>query len=143
MTLHHTSSAPKHVICRLLRSPLPLFSIVLLYLIYMFAFREGASLLSRGSNTLKSNVSLRGTAERDSQEEDTDGSLDERLSEDAQWEPDPEWTSAQRSVVKGGVEIYPVQVCVARAWLLSAVAQRGYTVLEKNIQLVNGYCCGV
>lgn len=94
---------------------MPLFSIVLLYLIYMFAFREGGSLFSGGSNATQSNVSLRGSAERDNQEEDKDGSLDERLSEDAQWEPDPEWTSAQRSVVKGGVEIYPVQVCFACA----------------------------
>lgn len=110
MTLHHTSNAPKHVLCRLSRSPLPLFGIVLMYLVYIVAFQDkGGSLFSRGDSSNGSSVSLRATSARE--EDHEDGSLDERLSEDAQWEPDPEWTSAERAGVKGGVEIYPVQVC--------------------------------
>lgn len=40
------------------------------------------------------------------------GSLEDRLSEDAQWEEDPGWTLMGPGVdVKGGVELYPLQVC--------------------------------
>lgn len=99
MTLHHSSSTPTNLLCRLSRSPLLVFGIVLLYFVYVVKFQD------------EGNVSLRASSKTEAEEESA-GSLEVRLSEDAQWEEDPGWTLVgQGDDVKGGVELYPLQVC--------------------------------
>lgn len=102
---HH----PKYILCRIARNPFVLFGIALLYFVHILVIRDkGNIFLSRRAQ--QDNVSLRASSG------DTRTEVDEYIDE---LEGGPQWETVEtpegghpvnNGGVKGGVEVYPLQV---------------------------------
>lgn len=98
-------SSPKHRVCRLVRAPTAVVAVVLLYATFLFAFREGDHAVGftalRGGAPSEGSTTLPGD----------DGEETAEAREEVEtWDPVPDHNYSERGPVKGGVEVYPLQV---------------------------------